>query len=138
VAWIKNEINKNWEVYPEVVIYSTEIAISGMIDLLVYNPEDDMYAIVDWKSNKKIYKHAFGGKRGIRGSTADLADCNFIHYSLQLSLYRYLLEEYYGLNVANTALVHLQDDKYTTINCEYLKHSLIKMLKDRDVNGLIL
>ena len=138
VAWLKDEINKSWVLHPEVLIYSTEIGIAGMMDLLVYNPEDDVYAIADWKTNKKIYTNAFGGKRGTRGSTADLADCNFIHYTLQLSLYRYILEEYYGLKVASTILVHLHEDKYKTYSCEYLKHSIIKMLKDRDANGLIL
>ena len=138
VKWLKDEIKKEWVLHPEVLIYSTEIAIAGMIDLLVYNPADDIYAIADWKTNKKIYTNAFAGKRGIRGSTSDLADCNHIHYTLQLSLYRYILEEYYGLNVANTVLVHLKEDTYETYNCDYLKNSLIKMIADRDTNGLIL
>jgi ATP-dependent exoDNAse (exonuclease V) beta subunit len=138
VKWLKDEMNKDWVLHPEVLIYSTEIAIAGMIDLLVYNPADDIYAIADWKTNKKIYTYPFGGKRGTRGSTADLADCNHIHYTLQLSLYRYILEEFYGLNVASTVLVHLREDEYKTYNLDYLKNSIIKMLADRDSNGLIL
>jgi len=135
VKWIKDILKPEWDVYTEVMVYSKELGISGMMDVLVYNPVDNKYAIVDWKTNKKIYTHAFGGRRGTRGSTANLEDCNFIHYSLQLSLYRYLLEEYYGLDVSSQVIVHLREADYKEYKCEYLKYSLIKMIKDKEING---
>ena len=136
VQWIKDTLKPEWKVYTEVMVYSKELGISGMMDVLVYNPADDVYAIVDWKTNKKIYMNSFGGKRGTRGSTADLADCNFIHYSLQLSLYRYILETYYGLNIASQVIVHLRENEYKEFKCEYLKYSLAKMIRDKNANGL--
>lgn len=135
VQWIKDTLKPDWAVYTEVMIFTKELGLSGMMDVLVYNPDTDMYAIVDWKTNKKIYTRSFGGKRGRRGSTADLDDCNFTHYSLQLSLYRYILEEYYGLKVASQVIVHLADNSYKEYKCEYLKYSLAKMIKDKNANG---
>ncbi|MBC8437168.1 PD-(D/E)XK nuclease family protein [bacterium] len=116
--------------YPEKILYSTEIGIAGMIDLLIYDSDTDEYVIVDWKTNKKISKNSYKGKMGSKKSSKDLEDCNFIKYSLQLSLYRYILEEYYGMKVKNSFIVHLKVGGSETIKCPYLKESIIKMLEE--------
>ena len=48
--------------YSEVVVYSKELGIAGTIDVLVYNREQDMYHLVDWKTNKRIDKKSFRKK----------------------------------------------------------------------------
>ena len=69
VLWVKdNIINKEWEVYPEVTLYSEKYKISGTIDLLIYNPALDSYVLADWKTNKRIWKKSFNGKMGIKNS----------------------------------------------------------------------
>jgi len=47
---------------------------------------------------------------GIHPTTANIMDCNHNHYAMQLSLYRYLLESYYGTKVHIQMIGHLKDD----------------------------
>ena len=61
---------------------------------------------------------------------------NFIHYTLQLSLYRYILETYYGLSINNQAIVHLTTKGIVVYNCDYLDTTIEAISKRRieDVN----
>jgi len=127
--WVDSAIPAHCELLPEVIVYSKEMGIAGMIDLLVYNPEDEGYTLVDWKTNKKINKNSFRGKAGIKPATLGVEDCNFNHYSLQLSLYRYMLEEYYGLKIKNQYLVHLTDAGAESLVCPYMKETIKEMLE---------
>ena len=116
--------------YPEKILYSTELGIAGMMDLLIYDSATDEYVIVDWKTNKKISKNSYKGKMGSKESSKDLEDCNFTKYSLQLSLYRYILEEYYDMKIKNSFIVHLKVGGSETIKCPYLKEHIVKMLEE--------
>mgnify|MGYP003322446472 CR=1 FL=1 len=89
--------------------------------------------IVDWKTNKRISEESFGNKKGILNSTQHLDDCNFIHYSLQLSFYRYILENYYGLKVGSQTLFHLKQDKFKTYSVNYHEDDLVNMLKEKEL-----
>ena len=55
---------------------------------------------MDWKTSKRINSKAYKNKKGNHPVTANIDDCNFNHYALQLSLYRYILETYYDLNIS--------------------------------------
>ena len=130
-TWKKNEHNT---FYSEVIVYTKELGIAGTIDLLVYNSEQNMYHLVDWKTNKRIDKNSFRNKKGILPSSQHLDDCNFTHYSLQLSFYRYILERYYGLEIGSQTLFHLkEDDSYEIYNVEYQSEDLINMLREKDL-----
>jgi len=100
-----------------------------MIDLLIFDPEDNKYTLVDWKTNKKINIKSYRGKTGILPATENVEDCNFNHYALQLSLYRYILENYYGLIIKNQYLIHLTDSGVNSMVCPYMKETLQKMLE---------
>ena len=52
--------------------------------------------------------------------TSDIEDCKYSIYSLQLSLYRYILEKYYGLNITRQLIVHLKDDEVLAYLAPYL------------------
>jgi len=68
--------------------------------------------LVDWKTNKTIYQKAWGDKVG-KGACANIPDCNYWHYYIQLSMYAYLLS-LKGFTVKNCILAHLKDDKVET------------------------
>lgn len=121
LKWLDQFNVDKYKWYPEVIIYSEELGISGTIDLLVHNPETDIYTIIDWKTNKAIRKKAFGNKKGIHPFTKHLQDSNYWHYALQLSIYRYILERYYGKIVKTQALIHLEDWGATEYELPYLK-----------------
>ena len=82
---------------------------------------------------KILNKLGYGDKKGILSSTQHLDDCNFIHYSLQLSFYRYILENYYGLKVGSQTLFHLKQDKFKTHSVNYHKDDLVNMLKEKEL-----
>ena len=64
--------------------------------VLLYNKNTESYAIIDWKTSRKIDTKGFNNKKGTHRITQELQDCKFVHYSLQLSFYRYLLDDANG------------------------------------------
>jgi hypothetical protein len=107
VEWVEQ---KNWsevELLSEVILYSTELQLAGTIDLIARDKQTGRLTLYDWKTSKQIDKSSFGDKRGIRGASQNLPDCNYVHYSLQLSLYAYMLEKHYGVTVDEIHILHL-------------------------------
>lgn len=106
-------------------VFSEELGVAGTIDL-VMEGDDGLY-IFDWKTSKEIkMESSWKGK----GSAIKLMDCSYVHYSLQLSLYRYILEKYYGKKVAYTGLIHLSENgTYSLLQTMYLKKEIKEMLK---------
>lgn len=121
LKWLNQFTTDKYKWYPEVIIYSEELGISGTIDLLIHDPTTDIYIPIDWKTNKAIRKRAFGNKKGIHPFTKHLQDSNYWHYAMQLSIYRYILEQYYAKTVKTQALIHLEDRGVTEHELPYLK-----------------
>lgn len=132
--WIKEkQKDPDNTFFSEVIIYSKELGIAGTIDVLVYNKKQDTYHLVDWKTNKRIDKTSYKKKIGILNSTKHMQDCNFNHYSLQLSFYRYILERYYGINVGSQTLFHLKENRYEIYPVNYHEEELINMLREKEL-----
>ena len=62
----------------------------------------------------------------------DLMDCNFYHYSLQLSMYAWMIQKYNpDFNIKKLMLIHYDHDgNVTEHEVDYLKDSVEKMLVD--------
>ena len=116
--------------YPEVIIYSEELGIAGSIDVLAKDTKNDTYIIIDWKTSKSISKSSFGGRMGIHPITSHLMDCKYVHYSMQLSLYRYLIEEFYGIKVSNLLIALLKDNECKTIVADYYHKEVLDMVNE--------
>ena len=88
----------------EWLVFKEDIKLSGSIDM-VYKKPDGTLAIYDWKRSKEIkYENSF--QSGL--SPLDhLPDTNYWHYSLQLNIYRRILEELYDVHISELALVIL-------------------------------
>lgn len=125
-------------VYPEYLISRESkdgiLRIAGQIDLLVKNG-NDIY-IIDYKTNKKI--DLKGGFNTQTKSTAkmqyplnNLDDCNYSHYTMQLSTYAWMVQK---LNpdfvIKDLILVHFDHQNNQTIyHLDYLKSEVERMLK---------
>ncbi len=130
LRWLKSFIsNGKFAVYPEVIIYSEELKLSGTIDLLIKNLETNKYIIMDWKTSRKIGKKAFYNKKGIHPASKNIDDTKFNHYSLQLSLYRFLLENYYEINIEGHAILHLKENECLRLNTKYMYNDVFNMTK---------
>lgn len=102
--------------YPELkpyrtewVIYHDEIKISGSVDMVFENP-DGTIQIYDWKRCKEIPYDAFRNKTSSTECISHIQDCKFWHYSLQLNIYKTILEEKYGKIVTDLYLIALHPD----------------------------
>ena len=120
------------DIFSEVIVYSTELSIAGTVDILARDNTTNEYGIIDWKTSKKIEKTSYNNKMGTHSTTKHVMDCNFNHYSLQLSLYRYILEKFYGLKIRNQLIAHLKDDSVNAIVTPYMKDEIIAMLDFRN------
>ena len=127
--WLeKYKSNSDFKVFSEIIIYSIDLSIAGTIDVIAEDKKTGLIDIIDWKTSKKIDFNSYQGKMGNHPITNNIMDCNFFHYSLQLSLYRYILERYYGLNIRNQMIVHLTDDGSKVIDTPYMRTEIVKMV----------
>lgn len=95
-----------WEPFrTEWSVFDPEILLAGQIDLVgMLNRDRSEIVIIDWKRCENIMDCSFArltGKSGTErctgvGPCAELENCNFVHYSLQLNCYAYILQKVYG------------------------------------------
>ncbi len=87
----------------ELCVGSSKLGICGMVDQLYHSVPLDGLVIFDWKTNKRMnYKSRYQKK--MLGPVSHLDECEFSTYSLQLSLYRYIIE--YETNLENKRLFY--------------------------------
>jgi len=92
----------------EWLVFKEDIKLAGSIDM-VYKKPDGTFAIYDWKRAKEIKtENTF---QSMTGPLTHLPDTNFWHYSLQLNIYRRILQELYGVVVSELALVILHPNQ---------------------------
>jgi len=134
----------------EMRIWDAELRICGSIDAIyedVLNP--GYFYIADWKRTNDIrfegycrYQRTVTGGRDHRAGctafgpvpeTADLQDCNFIHYCLQLNLYRYILEKNYGMKFNGQCLVvlHPRQETYLKLEAEFMPEYITRLVAAR-------
>jgi hypothetical protein len=79
--------------YPEHFVYMKSLGICGQSDLV--EVIDGYVHISDYKTNKEIrsesYKDWEGLSQKMNSPVSHLDDCNLNHYSLQLSIYMYMI-----------------------------------------------
>jgi len=84
-----DELKISGDLSCEERVFSLEHLVCGTADLVVR--EFGVTDIYDFKSNKKLEKVAYGNKK-MKDICSAFSDCNFSHYSIQLSLYAAMLE----------------------------------------------
>lgn len=141
-------IEQGCTIIAEKKIYTSKYMIAGMIDVLVVKGKT--FAIVDWKSNKDelmfisgYYKKVKQGNEWVKGTTFierddrliaplnNLQKCKGIKYSLQLSLYAFIMEMWgYKLIDNGLLLFHIRPRrKPKLINIKYYKDDVRRMLE---------
>lgn len=95
-------------VYPEHMVYLKSAGICGQSDLVeVVNGRVN---IIDYKTNKEIKMESFKDWEGISEKmlhpVSHLDDCNFNHYSLQLSIYMYMILKHNPKLLPGTIYIH--------------------------------
>ena len=98
----------------EMNMFHCGLRLAGQADCICINSRGE-YVILDWKRCRKIDNEGFQGKMQ-KHPLEFLPDCNFILYSLQLNLYRRILESEYqydgrSITVSGMYLVVLHPDQ---------------------------
>ena len=110
VLWLNDFVeDKNCDLLVEKIIFAKELCLAGTMDVLVKLKDSNEYIIIDWKTNKKIDTKSYRNKKGTHPLTSNIDDCKYNIYAFQLSLYRYILEEYYGLTIKQQIIAHITD-----------------------------
>jgi len=97
-------------IYPEHFMYLQSAGICGQADRVeVVNEKVNIY---DYKTNKEIKTHGFKNWEGVvermLPPLRHLDNCNLIHYSLQMSLYMYMILKHNpNLSPGELALDHV-------------------------------
>lgn len=114
-----------WEVWSE------EHKLAGSIDMIYYRKSDGKYVIYDWKRSKEIktnndYESGYA-------PLDHLPNTNYWHYTLQLNIYKWFLETFYGLEIADLYLIILHPDNknYRRLRLNMLTDEVQAMLECR-------
>ena len=166
--------DKGYIIYSEIGAYLMDYLVSGTIDIFCYRPTD--FVILDWKTNRDGLKFEAGyykkdktiipnqltnewipqPRKKMLPPVSHLADCNGMHYSLQLSMYAIMAEIILGIPCHGLGLCHIgspwitnkygqplrdeegyhvDPDGEETVNwfkINYLRNEVIALLKDRE------
>lgn len=168
-SFISEMVSMGFEIYAEIGVYHPEYLISGLVDILFV--KGDEFFILDWKTNKAPIRFEGGYWAKKADGTIDLdkyiitnetmlfpinhlQDSTGIHYSLQLSMYDYLIEQW-GFKCLGNMLCHIRtvenpmipddmphEEVITFVDIKYLKaevkaicdYRLAQLNKERKAN----
>jgi len=115
----------------EWYVFDESLRIAGSIDMVFQSREDDTthVILVDWKRIKEL-RQSNKYQRGIY-PLHEMDDCNYVHYSLQLNIYRHLLQTKYGKIVDHMYLVilHKNHEDYIQVEVPVLEKQVQDMLQ---------
>ncbi len=122
----------------EWTIFHEKYGVAGTLDLLAKN--EGKFEIYDWKRSKNVISlrggylmdRAFRGKTG-KGVLQHIPDTNYHKYCLQQSLYRYILEHKYGLEIEAAYLIvlHPKLKSYHKVKATYYPNEIESILEDK-------
>lgn len=93
--------------FPELQMYHFEKMFGGTADIILYNTKTGKFVILDYKTNKDLFKNFKG--QTLLAPFDYLLDCPYNKYQIQLSLYQILLEQT-GVEVSSRKIIWLKPD----------------------------
>lgn len=130
------KLDKERAVYPEIMLsykFDEYLKTVGQADLVI--KDGDEISIYDWKTSKSIDKESYFDRNtkkreSMKFPLNDLMASNYWTYSLQLSLYMYMIQKMYPkFKCRKLALIHIDREfNETEYECPYLKEEVERML----------
>ena len=90
----------------EFIVYDQPNALCGTIDFLAYNKKTGAYSIIDWKTSKSFDTENHFNEY-LKDPFGEIEACNTAEYSLQLSLYKYMLTKKVDIPITELILFQL-------------------------------
>lgn len=105
----------------EFRVFSPEMGLAGTIDYLTFDSNGNA-TIVDWKRSGKITER--NPYRKGKGIFSSFDDCNYNHYSIQLNIYKRILETNYLINDYVPKVVEMKFVVFHPENDSYLEYKV--------------
>ena len=114
----------------ELVVGDEDYGLGGMVDCLFYNKKSNMLEVWDYKTNKAINTKNNYGQR-FKKPIEHLDVCEINTYSLQLSLYKHIIEKNTNLKIGNCYLIWISEKNknYKVFKCKDLETEIKLMLE---------
>jgi ATP-dependent exoDNAse (exonuclease V) beta subunit len=112
----------------ELVVGDEDLGLSGMVDGLFWSLKMNGLVIIDYKTSKEI--NSFSKfKKKMKAPINFLPECELVAYSIQLNLYKYLIEKNTKLKILGCYLIHIHEEqeKYSMVQC-HKYDDVIKLL----------
>lgn len=127
-----NPYRTEWRVFHE------ELRIAGTIDMTYVDSNGNIY-IVDWKRCREIKKFVnerFPPKACLNPGLTTYYDTNYFHYSVQLNLYKHILETKYDKTVKELALVNLHPEKRSSVEKSSYEYFDVPFMNKDQIDSL--
>jgi len=118
--YFKNFLNNNKNLKPyrtEWKVWDEDYKITGTIDM-VYENDDKTLMIYDWKRSKSIIRNRPFETYSNIDCISHIPDLSFWHYSLQLNIYKRILESKYDKKITKMCLICLYPENKNYIELE--------------------
>ena len=126
--YLKDSSKKLIPVKSELIVGDTEYNITGMIDQL-YKDHDGKYYLFDWKTNKKFDKES---RYKLQGILSELDSSKWTTYSLQLLLYKHIIEKNTDIKIEDCFIVWfgLKEKSYNIYKVRDLENYIPLIIED--------
>lgn len=108
----------------ELMMFHHQYLYAGTCDVLLWDTQEDTLIIVDYKTNKDLFKN-FDGKKLVQ-PFIEYLDHPYNHYQIQLSFYQHLIEQI-DIRVSERWIIWI-NDKYKKFKTHDLTSTLITWL----------
>lgn len=121
----------------ELRVFDTKLRVAGSVDMLYKSPDytekTPNLVMFDWKRSREISFTNSYGKRATCPSLAHLSDCNFVKYSLQLNVYKRIIERNTKYRIVYMALgvFHPTFDHYQVCPVNVMEAEVDALFADR-------
>lgn len=111
----------------EFVVGDMEYGLCGMIDQIFYNKKSGQLELWDWKTNEKIDRES---RYKLMLPVSHLGSSKLDIYSLQLSLYKHIIEKNTNLKFGNSYLnwFNENNNSYEIIKCHDYEDEVKKII----------
>jgi len=116
----------------EMVMYDKESLIAGMSDVIFFNVRANEFQIWDHKTNKELTLESEKGRK-LKKILYFLDDSDLEIYSLQLELYKYILEKNTGIKFGDSYIIWYShnNDNYKIIKTKNRRYYVEKIIENR-------
>lgn len=121
----------------EIYLGDEDFDECGATDQILYNKYNGEIAIIDYKTNKEIKRESYRHQKMLI-PLQQYDDCNYVHYSIQLSGYKFKFERNTKLKVDETFIVYfnINADNYEIIEPLNMEKEVRKILELRRANKM--